>query len=80
MRFVSSTTPTARKKPYVQWIRRHILFHNKRRHPAEMGADKLQAFLTHLAVNDRPSSLHSRLPITQKPIALENTNRIISRF
>ena len=34
---------------YVQWIRRFILFHDKR-HPKEMGAPELEAFLTHLAV------------------------------
>ena len=34
---------------YVGWIRRYILFHNKR-HPAEMGAPEVTAFLTHLAV------------------------------
>ncbi|HUN01154.1 MAG TPA: integron integrase [Halothiobacillus sp.] len=34
---------------YVQWIKRFILFHNKR-HPREMGAPEVEAFLTHLAV------------------------------
>lgn len=34
---------------YVQWIRRFILFHGKR-HPSEMGAVEVEAFLTHLAV------------------------------
>jgi integron integrase len=34
---------------YVQWIRRFILFHGKR-HPKEMGAAEVEAFLTHLAV------------------------------
>ncbi len=34
---------------YVQWIRRFILFHGKR-HPSEMGAFEVEAFLTHLAV------------------------------
>lgn len=34
---------------YVQWIKRFILFHNKR-HPQEMGAAEVEAFLTHLAV------------------------------
>jgi site-specific recombinase XerD len=38
------------EKTYVQWIRRYILFHNKR-HPSEMGGDEVNAFLTHLAVN-----------------------------
>ncbi len=36
---------------YVHWIRRYILFHNKR-HPNEMGSPEVQAFLTHLAVNE----------------------------
>ena len=34
---------------YVQWIRRYILFHGKR-HPRDMGASEVEAFLTHLAV------------------------------
>lgn len=34
---------------YVQWVRRFILFHDKR-HPREMGAAEVEAFLTHLAV------------------------------
>jgi integron integrase len=37
---------------YVEWIRRYIHFHGKR-HPAEMGADEVAAFLTHLAVERR---------------------------
>lgn len=35
---------------YVDWIRRFILFHSKR-HPSELGAPEVEAFLTHLAVN-----------------------------
>ena len=34
---------------YVQWIRRFILFHDKR-HPQAMGAAEVQQFLTDLAV------------------------------
>ncbi|MFN4341193.1 MAG: integron integrase [Azonexus sp.] len=37
---------------YVQWIKRFILFHGKR-HPAEMGAAEVEAFLTHLAVEGK---------------------------
>lgn len=33
---------------YCEWIKRYILFHNKR-HPAEMGASEIESFLTHLA-------------------------------
>jgi len=35
---------------YLQWIKRFILFHNKR-HPREMGEKEITAFLTHLAVD-----------------------------
>src|SRR5262245_9257123 len=40
------------EKLYVHWIRRYIFFHGKR-HPAEMGAAEVTAFLTSLAVRDR---------------------------
>ena len=33
---------------YIDWIKRYILFHGKR-HPREMGAAEVNAFLTHLA-------------------------------
>jgi integron integrase len=36
------------EEAYVQWARRFILFHGKR-HPLEMGAPEVEAFLTHLA-------------------------------
>ena len=35
---------------YAQWAKRYILFHHKR-HPIEMGAAEINAFLTHLAVD-----------------------------
>ena len=38
------------KRPYVQWIKRYILFHGKR-HPSELSVEHVKAFLTHLAVN-----------------------------
>ena len=38
------------EETYVQWIRRYILFHNKR-HPKEMGTPEIEAFLTHLAID-----------------------------
>lgn len=36
---------------YLAWIKRFILFHNKR-HPKEMGAIEIQQFLSHLAVKE----------------------------
>jgi site-specific recombinase XerD len=40
---------------YVSWIKQFIIFHGKR-HPAEMGAAEVEAFLTYLATERRASS------------------------
>ncbi len=40
------------EESYVSWIKRFILFHHKR-HPQDMGSTEVQAFLTHLAVEQR---------------------------
>jgi integron integrase len=40
---------------YVQWARRFVLFHGKK-HPSAMGADEINAYLTHLAVERRVSA------------------------
>lgn len=40
------------EEAYVQWIVRFIRFHNKR-HPQDMGAAQVNAFLTHLAVKGK---------------------------
>ncbi len=37
------------EQTYVDWIKRFILFHGMR-HPSELGAEEVEAFLTHLAV------------------------------
>jgi site-specific recombinase XerD len=39
----------------VQWLRRYIIFHNKR-HSKEMGKAEIEAFLTHLAVEGQVSA------------------------
>lgn len=43
------------EEAYVAWVRRFILFHGKR-HPLEMGAAEINAFLTHLAVEGHVSA------------------------
>ncbi|WP_399697673.1 phage integrase N-terminal SAM-like domain-containing protein [Xenophilus sp.] len=40
---------------YVDWARRFVLFHGKR-HPQEMGAPEVEAFLSHLAVDRQVSA------------------------
>ena len=43
------------ERAYWSWIRRLILFHGKR-HPAQMGAEEVTAFLSHLATDGRVSA------------------------
>jgi integron integrase len=38
------------EETYIGWIKRYIIFHDKR-HPAEMGALEIEQFLTHLAAD-----------------------------
>ena len=37
------------EQAYLQWIRRNILFNDKR-HPQNLGADEVTRFLSHLAL------------------------------
>ena len=43
---------------YITWIKQYIYFHQKR-HPREMGAVEVQAFLAHLAVKQSVSLQHT---------------------
>ena len=51
------------EQSYRLWIKRYILFHNKR-HPKEMGADEIVAFLNYLA--------------TQKQVAASTQNQALN--
>lgn len=62
---------------YHNFIKRFILFHNKR-HPKEMGADEITAFLTHLAVNENVSAstqLHFRINVSKSRPRRDETCR-----
>jgi len=43
------------EESYVNWIKRFILFHNKK-HPRELAEREINGFLTHLAVNKKVSA------------------------
>jgi site-specific recombinase XerD len=43
------------ERAYLYWIRRYVNFHN-RKHPREMGSREVEAFLTHLAVDEHVSA------------------------
>ncbi|CAG1002618.1 hypothetical protein MTYP_03022 [Methylophilaceae bacterium] len=45
-------------KSYVDWIKRYILFHGKD-HPTDLGAQNVEAFFTHLAVEGRLPSIRA---------------------
>ena len=40
---------------YLYWIRRYVNFH-RRKHPRGMGSSEVEAFLTHLAVDEHVSA------------------------
>jgi hypothetical protein len=51
------------EKTYIDWIKRYILFHQKR-HPKDMGAEEVQAFITHLATERKvAASTHTVLAV-----------------
>jgi integron integrase len=43
------------EEAYLHWVKRFVLFHHKR-HPRDMGAAEIEAFLTHLAVVGKVSA------------------------
>ena len=40
---------------YVQWVKRFVIYHNKK-HPALMGYEEIEAYLTYLAVEGHVSA------------------------
>ena len=59
------------EKTYVSWVKRFILFHNKR-HPNEMDAGEIDLFLSHLAIERHVS------PVATAFICRENSLFAIS--
>ena len=43
------------EQTYITWIKRYIFFHQKR-HPRELGAEHVSAFVIHLAVDGKVSA------------------------
>lgn len=64
------------EQTYCDWIKRFILFHNKR-HPNEMGVEEIRAFLTHLVVEQNVArstqnqALHSILFLYKQVLNIE---------
>ncbi len=51
------------EETYLHWVKRYILFHQKR-HPAEMGAPEVEAFLSHLAITANVSASTQNLALS----------------
>ena len=49
------------EKAYVGWIKRFIIFHNKK-HPKDMGETEIREYLSHLALNLNVSSSTQNQP------------------
>ena len=49
------------EQAYTGWIRRFIIFHNKR-HPRDMGKAEMEAFLSNLAINRQVAASGKLLP------------------
>jgi integrase len=64
------------EKTYLLWIKRYILYHNKR-HPAQMGPAEIREFLSylatqrHVAVNTQKVALNSLAFLYQKILKIE---------
>jgi MFS family permease len=52
----------------VHWIKRYVFFHDKR-HPAEMGAAEVSAFLTSLAVDSKVAASTQNQALPQLHLA-----------
>ncbi len=80
------------EEAYVNWIKRFILFHQKR-HPAQMGAGEIEAFLTDLAIHAKVAAstqnqaltailflykevLHQELPENIQAVRAKNPQRL----
>jgi len=67
------------EQTYIQWVRRFILFHNKR-HPETMGKIEVKAFLDHLvlsrhvAVNTQKTALNALVFLYKRFIGKDITN------
>jgi len=48
------------EQSYIGWIKRYIYFHDKR-HPKDLGASDIEAFLTHLAVHGKVAAATQNL-------------------
>jgi hypothetical protein len=57
------------EKTYLQWIYRYIVFHNKR-HPQDMGKVEIEAFLTHLAVQEQVTASTQNQAFSALPLSL----------
>ena len=66
-------------KAYLYWIKRFIFFHDKR-HPCELGAEEIAAFLSHLALDQRVAASTQNQALKRLPVVLtrEEVERVLT--
>jgi Phage integrase, N-terminal SAM-like domain len=69
------------EKVYVEWIKRFIRFHGVR-HPQEMGAEEVKAFLSHFGNSNERRCLHLepsffRSPLLQEWLSRPDLKRVV---
>lgn len=62
------------EKSYAHWIKRFILFHDKR-HPKDMGAAEVEAFLTSLAVDADVAAATQNLALSECHAIVQGSSR-----
>lgn len=67
------------EEQYLKWMRRYILFHGER-HPQEMGADEIQAFLNDLANVGKVSASTQNQALSTLLFLYKNVLRIESPY
>ena len=61
------------EKSYVNWIKRYIIFHDKR-HPREMGGKEIEEFLTNLTVEENVAASTQNQALNAILFLLETQN------
>src|SRR5437762_9406939 len=60
------------EQAYVDWIKRFIIYHNKR-HPAEMAEEEVAQCLTHLAPQPQRRCFNPKPGARRTPLSLQRT-------
>jgi len=64
------------EEAYVQWVKRFVLFHHKR-HPQDMGAVEIRAFLVHLALHEHVAASTQNVALNALVLRIGNIHATV---